>query len=136
MTGDWGKTSKQHACPPRLSVLYSSHLDARALGPITVEPLINGHIWDEHFVRCSEVVPSSEVEMCGQYIGRGRTACPLWSTLQSVQYNTSTVYRSDSFVAWFGGVCVIVYHTYSMLLFPCIFCCMVREVELYMALPF
>ena len=33
----------------------------------TVEPLNNGHIGDEHFVHCSEVVPSSEVEMYGQY---------------------------------------------------------------------
>ena len=37
----------------------------------TVEPPNNGHVWDEHFVHCSEVVPSSEVEMYGQYIGRG-----------------------------------------------------------------
>ena len=35
------------------------------------------HIRDEHFVHCSEVVPSSEVEMCGQYRGRGKTVCPL-----------------------------------------------------------
>ena len=33
----------------------------------TVEPLNNGHVGDEHFVHCSEVVPSSEVEMYGQY---------------------------------------------------------------------
>ena len=38
---------------------------------ITVEPLNYGHIGDECFVHCSEVVPSSEVEMYGQYIGRG-----------------------------------------------------------------
>ena len=37
----------------------------------TVEPLNNGHIGDERFVHCSEVVPSSEVEMYGQHIGRG-----------------------------------------------------------------
>ena len=43
----------------------------------TVEPLNNGYIEDECFVHCSDVVPSSEVEMYGQYIGRGRTACPL-----------------------------------------------------------
>ena len=43
---------------------------------IIVEPLNNGHIGDEHFVHCSEVVPLSEVEMYGQYIGRG-TVCPL-----------------------------------------------------------
>ena len=34
-----------------------------------MEPLNHGHIGDEHFVHCSEVVPSSEVEM---YIYRGR----------------------------------------------------------------
>ena len=38
----------------------------------TVEPLNNGHVGDEHFVHCSEVVPSLEVEMYGQYIGRGK----------------------------------------------------------------
>ena len=27
----------------------------------------NGHVGDEHFVNCSEVVPCSEVEMYGQY---------------------------------------------------------------------
>ena len=37
----------------------------------TVEPPNNGHVGDEHFVHWSEVVPSSEVEMYGQYIGRG-----------------------------------------------------------------
>ena len=34
----------------------------------TVEPPNNEYFGDEH---CSEVVPSSEVEMYGQYIGRG-----------------------------------------------------------------
>ena len=38
---------------------------------ITVEPPNNGR---ENFVHCSEVVPSSEVEM---YTGRGLTVCPL-----------------------------------------------------------
>ena len=37
----------------------------------TVEPPNNGHIGDENFVHCSEVVHSSEVEMYGQYIYRG-----------------------------------------------------------------
>ena len=37
----------------------------------TVEPPNNGQTGDEHFVHCSEVVPSSEVEMYGQYRGRG-----------------------------------------------------------------
>ena len=45
--------------------------------PNTVEPPNNGHVGDEHFVHCSEVAPYSEVEMDGQYIGRGRTVCPL-----------------------------------------------------------
>ena len=59
----------------------------------TVEPPNNGHVRDEHFVHCSEVVPLSEVEMYGQYIGRGQGGCPLFrasiirgSTLQSVHY--------------------------------------------------
>ena len=30
------------------------------------EPLNNGHVGDKYFVHCSEVVPSSEVEMYGQ----------------------------------------------------------------------
>ena len=38
---------------------------------ITVEPPNNRHVGDEHFVHCSEVVRFSEVEMYGQYIGRG-----------------------------------------------------------------
>ena len=43
----------------------------------TVEPPNDGHIGDKHFVHCSVVVPCSEVEMYGQYIGRGRGVCPL-----------------------------------------------------------
>ena len=46
-------------------------------GIYTVEPPNNGHTVDEHLVHYSEVVPSSEVEMYGQYIGRGRAVCPL-----------------------------------------------------------
>ena len=42
----------------------------------TVEPLNNRHVGDEHFLHCSEVVPSSEVEMY-MYTGRGKTVCPL-----------------------------------------------------------
>ena len=37
----------------------------------------NGDVGDKHFVHCSEVVPCLEVEMYGQYIGRGRAVCPL-----------------------------------------------------------
>ena len=38
----------------------------------TVEPLNNGHVGGEHFVHCSEVVPSSEVEMYGQLMAGGK----------------------------------------------------------------
>ena len=42
----------------------------------TVEPPNNG---DEHFVHCSEVVPSSKVEMYGhvQLMAGGKGGCPL-----------------------------------------------------------
>ena len=43
----------------------------------TMEPPNNGQVGDEYFVHCSEVVPSLEIEMYGQYIGRGWTVCPL-----------------------------------------------------------
>ena len=42
-----------------------------------MEPPNNGHVWDEDFVHCSEVVPPLEIEMYGQHIGRGRAVCPL-----------------------------------------------------------
>ena len=38
----------------------------------TVEPPNNGHVGNEHFVHCSEVVPSSEVEMYGQLMEGGK----------------------------------------------------------------
>ena len=37
-----------------------------------MEPPNNGHVGDEHFVHCSEVVPSSEVEMYGQLMAGGK----------------------------------------------------------------
>ena len=37
-----------------------------------MEPPNNGHIGDQHFVHCSEVVPSSEVEMYGQLMEGGK----------------------------------------------------------------
>ena len=49
-----------------------------------VEPPNNGHIGDKHFVHCSVVVPSSEVEICALYrqgassvyiVGRLSTLC-------------------------------------------------------------
>ena len=54
-----------------------------------MEPPNNGQVGDERFVHCSEVVPSSEVEMYGQYIGRGVNSLSIvgrLSTLQSVHY--------------------------------------------------
>ena len=55
----------------------------------TVEPPNNGHGGDEHFVHCSEVVPSSEVEMYGQLMTGGKqfvhcrevVLCPLSEVL-------------------------------------------------------
>ena len=63
----------------------------------TVEPPNNGHVGDEHFVHCSEVVPSLEVEMYGQLMGGGKQfvycgevvlllECPLSEVL--LYYNT------------------------------------------------
>ena len=52
-------------------------------------PLNNGQVGDEHFVHCSEVVPSSEVEMYGQCISRGQNSLSIvgrLSTLRSVNY--------------------------------------------------
>ena len=43
----------------------------------TVEPLNNGHVGDEHLSIVQRLPFSSEVEMYGQYIGRGRAVCPL-----------------------------------------------------------
>ena len=37
-----------------------------------MEPPNNGHGGDEHFVHCSEVVPSSEIEMYGQLMAGGK----------------------------------------------------------------
>ena len=37
-----------------------------------MEPPNDGHVGDEHFVNCSEVVPSSEVEMYGQLMEGGK----------------------------------------------------------------
>ena len=37
-----------------------------------MEPPNNGHVGDEDFVHCSEVVPSSEVEMYGQLMEGGK----------------------------------------------------------------
>ena len=37
-----------------------------------MKPPNNGHGGDEHFVHCSDVVPSSEVEMYGQLMAGGK----------------------------------------------------------------
>ena len=59
-----------------------------------MEPLNNGHVGDKH---CSEVVPSSEVEMYGQLMAGGKQAvCPLYigrlSSYLSVHIRGFTVY--------------------------------------------
>ena len=58
---------------------YSNHCDNYYSFLYTVEPLNNGHGGDDHFVHCSEVVPSSEVEMYGQLMAGARVqaVCPL-----------------------------------------------------------
>ena len=64
-----------------------------------MEPLNNGHGGDEHFVHCSEVVPSSEVEMYGQLMAVGNqfvhcrevvllSECPLSEVLLYTFINT------------------------------------------------
>ena len=50
-----------HSCLHPEYRLIRGRLDNRK---ITVKP---PHIGDKHFVHCSEVVPTSEVEMYGQY---------------------------------------------------------------------
>ena len=66
-------------CPGHKQLQSQSHLLLNPGGKqwCTAGPLNNGHIGDEHFVHCSEVVTSSEIEVYGQNIGRGQTVCPL-----------------------------------------------------------
>ena len=45
--------------------INSNHYGLDISDSYTVELLNDGHIGDEHFVHCSEIVPSSEVEMYG-----------------------------------------------------------------------
>ena len=49
-----------------------------------MEPLNNGHGGDEHFVYCSEVVPSSGVEMYGQLM-TGASSLSIVGRLSSYQ---------------------------------------------------
>ena len=70
-----------------------------------MEPPNNGHIGDEHFVHCSEVVPSSEVEMYGQYRGRGANSVSIvgrLSTLQSVHYRR---FHCTHVLPWYTYIC-------------------------------
>ena len=68
-----------------------------------MEPLNNGHGGDEHFVHCSEVVPSSEVEMYGQLMAGGKqfvhcrevvllSECPLSLLYTYIQRFTYSMY--------------------------------------------
>ena len=57
----------------------------------TVEPLNNGHGGDEHFVHCSEVVPSSEVEMYGQLMAGGKQFVHCWEVVLLLECPLSEV---------------------------------------------
>ena len=60
--------------------------------PYTVEPPNNGHVVDERFVHCSEVVPSSEVY---RNVRAGVNSCPLVGRLSTLKVSIirgSTVY--------------------------------------------
>ena len=81
----------------------------------TVEPPNSGHGGDEHFVHCSEVVPSSEVEMYGQLMAGSKQfvhcrkvvlllECPLSEVLlyiPQVDETLLTLFRNDR-----GSQCV------------------------------
>ena len=54
-----------------------------------MEPPNNGHVGDEHFVHCSEIVPYLEVEMYGQYIGRGVNSLSIVGRLSTLQRSIS-----------------------------------------------
>ena len=55
-----------------------------------MEPLNNGQFGDEHFVHCSEVVPSSEVEMCLWTIYRqGVNSLSIVGRFSTVRYGGS-----------------------------------------------
>ena len=62
---------------PHVLLVFSITINCIATSSNTVEPPNNGHIGGEHLSNCSEVVPYLEVEMYGQYRGRGQTVCPL-----------------------------------------------------------
>ena len=60
-----------------------------------MEPPKNGHIGDEHSVHCSEVSPSSEIEMYGQYKGMGANSLSIVGRLSILLIGGSTVYTSS-----------------------------------------
>ena len=62
----------------------------------TVEPPNNGHGGDEHFVHCSEVVPSLEVEMYGQLM-EGASSLSIVGRLSS--------YRSVHYQRFYCSTC-------------------------------
>ena len=51
-----------------------------------MEPLNNGHVGDEHFVHCLEVVPLSEVEMYGWKGASSLSIVGRLSSYRSVHY--------------------------------------------------
>ena len=64
-------TGNAQRCPYVHPFQVNLATTGKTAGYNTVEPLNDGHIGDEHFAHCSEVFPSSEVEMYAQYIGMG-----------------------------------------------------------------
>ena len=69
----WTSSHQALEPDPRWRLVLSLFLSTCYLVALLVEPPNNGHVGDKHFVHCLDVVPSSEIEMYGQYIGRGRT---------------------------------------------------------------
>ena len=56
-----------------------------------MEPPNNGHIGDEHFVHCSEVVPSSEAYKYNYGLGRVQTIFDCREVVQSLECPLSEV---------------------------------------------
>ena len=84
----WVGVHKETVLQRTITCLFPSSLTISFYPQLrsTVEPMNHG---GKHFVHCSEVAPSSDVEMYGQYIGRGANSVSIvgrLSTLRSVHY--------------------------------------------------
>ena len=62
VSGEGGEMGRRVTVNIKKGIGESSLSDLSELLSATVEPLNNGHIGDEHFPHCSEVVPISEVK--------------------------------------------------------------------------